>query len=77
MLPSETAGKRYVEEGTRLMKLWIQDAPFKSISLKAVHFVPMLLLQKPSKSSKAKDYLQAFERCTKLWDEGKMGGIKV
>ena len=44
MLPSGAAGKRYVEEVTRLMKLWIQDTPLKSISLKAVHIMPVLLL---------------------------------
>ena len=62
MLPSGAAGKRYVEEVTRLMKLWIQDTPLKSISLKAAHVMPALLLQKPSKSSKTKDHLQALER---------------
>ena len=75
MLPSEAAGKRYVEEVTRLMVLWIQDTPLKSISLKAIHAMPALLLQKPSKSSKAKDHLQALERRMKLWDEGDVEGL--
>ena len=70
MLPSGVTGKRYVEEVTRLMKLWIQDTPLKSISLKAVHVMPVLLLQKLSKSSKVKDHLQELERRIKLWDEG-------
>ena len=75
MLPSGAAGKRYVEELTRLMELWIQDTPLKSISLKAIHAMPALLLQKPSKSSKAKDHLQALERRIKLWDEGDIEGL--
>ena len=37
MLPSGAAGKRYDEEVTRLMELWIQDTALKSIPLKAVH----------------------------------------
>ena len=37
MLPSGAARKRYVEEVTRLMELWIQDTALKSIPLKAVH----------------------------------------
>ena len=45
MLPSGAAGKRYVEEVTRLMELWIQDTPLKPISLKAVHAMPELLLK--------------------------------
>ena len=75
MLPSGTADKRSVEEVTRLMKLWIQDTPLKSISLKAVHIMPALLLQKPSKSSKAKDHLQALERLIKLWNEVNVEGL--
>ena len=43
------AGKKYIEEITRLLKLWIQDSPLKSIALKAVNVIPALLLQKPSK----------------------------
>ena len=69
-----TRRSRYVEEVTRLMKLWIQDTPLKSISLKAVHVMPTLLLQKPSKSSEAKDHLQALERRIKLWDKGNTKG---
>ena len=75
MLPSGAAGKRYVEEVTRLMKLWIPDTPLKSKSLKAIHAMPALLLQKPSKSSKAKDHLQALERRIKLWNEGDIEGL--
>ena len=75
MLPSGAAGKRYVEEVIRLMKLWIQDTLLKSISLKAVHVIPELLLDKPSKSSKAKDHLQALERRVTLWDKGNIEGL--
>ena len=75
MLPSGAAEKSYVEEVTRLMKLWIQDTSVKSISLRAVHVMPALLLQKPSKSSKAKDHLQVLERLIRLWDEGDIEGL--
>lgn len=54
MLPIGGAGKRYAEKVTRFMKLGIQDNPLKSISLIAVHVMLALLLQKSSKSSKAK-----------------------
>ena len=57
------------------MELWIQDTPLKSTSLKAIHAMPALLLQKPSKSSKAKDHLQALERRIKLQDEGDIEGL--
>ena len=50
MLPSGAAEKNYIEEVTRLMKLWINDTPLRETALKAVHVMPALLLQKPSKS---------------------------
>ena len=75
MLPGGASGKKYVEEVTRLMKLWIQDIPLKSVSLKAVHVMPALLLQKPGNSSKAKDHLQALERRIKLLNEANIDGL--
>ena len=57
MMPNGAPGKKYVEEITCLLKLWIQDLPLKSITLKAIHIMPALLLQKPSKNLKSKDHL--------------------
>ena len=44
----------------------------KSISLKALMSMPCLLLQKPSKTSKAKDHLSALERRLVLWKNGEI-----
>ena len=55
--------------------LYIQDTPLKSILLKAVPVIPVLLPQKPSKYSKAKDNVQALERRIKLRDEGNIEGL--
>ena len=44
MLPSGAAGKNYIEEVTRLMKLWINDIPLRKIALKAVRVMSALLL---------------------------------
>ena len=54
------------------MKLWINDTPLRKIVLKAVHVIPALLLQKPSKTSKSKDHYAVLERRLKLWEEGKI-----
>ena len=35
MLPSVVVEKKYIEEITRLLKLWIQDSPLKTFALKA------------------------------------------
>ena len=75
MVPSGAARKKYIEEITRLLKLWIQDSPLKSIALKAIHVTPALLIQKPSKNSKLKDHLVSLERCSKLWEEGSISNL--
>ena len=59
------AGKNY-NDVARLLKLWINDTPLRNIALKAVHVMPALLLQKPSKSSKSKDHHAVLEK--RLWD---------
>ena len=75
MMPSGAAGKKYIEEITRLLKLWIQDSLLKSIGLKAIHVMPVLLLQKPRKNSKSKDHLVSLDRCLKLWEEGNISNL--
>ena len=67
----EQLGKGMLKK-SRLMKLWIQDKPLKSTSLKVVHVMLAFLLQKLSKSSQAKHYLQPLERLIKWWDETKV-----
>ena len=62
MLPTENAGKK-----------WTQDTPLRSVGLKETHTMPALLLQKPSKTSKNRDHLDALERRLQLW---KIGEIK-
>ena len=38
--------------------------------MKAISIMPALLLQKPSKNSKAKDHTKALERRLKIWKRG-------
>ena len=45
-------------------------SPVKSIALKALMVMPCLLLQKLSRTSKAKDHLTALERRLTLWKDG-------
>ena len=42
----------------------------KEIALKAIHVMPALILQKPSKTSKSKDHMKAVERRLHLCNEG-------
>ena len=62
LLPTGKAGKRYIDETNRLFGEWLRDSPQKSIALKAIMIMPGLILQKPSKNSKARDHLLALKR---------------
>ena len=70
LLPSGKAGKQYIDETTKLMNEWMQESPLKDIAFKAIMIMPILLLQKPSKNSKAKDHLKALERRLESWMSG-------
>ena len=72
MLPTGAAAKKYITETTKLMNGWTNNLPLKDIGFKAIHIMPSLLLQKPSKTSKAKDHLKALERGIDLWSKGKI-----
>ena len=67
LLPSGKAGKQYIDETTKLMNKWLQELPLKDIAFKAIMIMPNLLLQKPSKTSKAKDHLKVLEIRLESW----------
>ena len=66
LLPTGAAGKSFINEMTRMIKAGIYDTPIKAIAL---HVMPALLLQKPSKNSKSKDHLKSLERRFEIWKE--------
>ena len=70
LLPTGKAGKRYIDEVSRLMNAWVEDSPLKNIAFKAIMVMPSILLQKPSKNSKSKDHVKALERRLCLWNSG-------
>ena len=75
MVPTGASGKKFINEITRLFAQWTNDTSLKSVALKAVHVMPALLLQKPSRKSKARDHLIALERRLKLWGEGNINEL--
>ena len=70
MVPSKGDGKKFIKEVARLINLWTNDSPLKSIALKVIHVMPALLLQKQNKNSKAKEHVEALERRLELWENG-------
>ena len=65
MLPTGRAGKDYIDEITQLLNVWIQDA-----RIQAIMVMSSLILQKPSRNSKAKDHSEAIRRKMILWQSG-------
>ena len=62
LLPTGAAEKSFANETMRMNNAWVYDIPIKDITLKALHVIPALLMQKPSKNSKCKDHLKSLER---------------
>ena len=54
-VPHGSIGKRFVAELTRLFRAVGEGSSLESIALKAVFVACVLLLQKPSRTSKPKD----------------------
>ena len=72
LLPSGKAGRKFIEEVSRLISEWLHDSPLKNIAFKAIMVMPSLLLQKPSQKSKSKDHLRPLERRLELWESGEV-----
>ena len=70
MLPTGVAEKDYIDEITRLLNEWIQDSAMKQIPCNVIMVMPSLILQKPSRNSKAKDHSEAIQRRMILWQSG-------
>ena len=70
LLPTGKAGRKFIEELTRLLYCLVYDTAVKDVTFKAVMIMPSLLLQKPSKTSKLKDHLIALERRMEDWFNG-------
>ena len=69
MLPSGKQGKEFIKELSSWLNKFNNDSAYQSIALKAYMILPSLLLQKPSKKSKAKeDSLKLSQRLI-LWRE--------
>ena len=69
-VPSGKAGKGFVTELARLIRAYAETSSLEAIALKAVMVMPALLLQKPSRTSRAKDHSTHLARRLQLWKNG-------
>ena len=70
LLPTGKSGKLYIDESAELLYSWVEGTALHNIAFKAIMVMPYLLLQKPSKNSKAKDHLTPLERRMQSWLKG-------
>jgi len=75
-LPTGNAGKSFINELTFWLKqLNSSNSKLNSIAMKAFMVIPALILQKPSRTSKAKDHTIAVERRMKEWKNGEIAKL--
>ena len=70
MVPYGRLGKGLIKEMTRLFRAYAENSALECMALKAAFLLPLLLLQKPHRRSKAKDHLPALEHRFALWNDG-------
>ena len=75
LLPRGNSGKHFIVELTRLINLYNNDTLLKAISLKSVMIFLPLMLQKPSKNSKARDHAKYLSKRLDMWKEGNIQGL--
>ena len=69
-VPTGQCGKLFIDELTFWLHQFNENTKLNQISLKCFMILPALILQKPSKQSKAKDHKQCVTRRMQLWKEG-------
>ena len=74
-IPSGRSSKDFVNELTYWLDQYNRETEFHGVALKVFMLLPSLLLQKPSKNSKAKDHLVKLGERLNLWKEGKINEL--
>ena len=70
-IPSGASGKAFVSEITRLVDLWVNKTKLESVAITALQVFGLLMLQKPSKSSKNRDHIKHLTSRLVKWQLGK------
>ena len=69
-VPFGNAGKSFVSKLGRLYRAYAEGSALKAIALKACTVMPILLLQKPFRTSKQRDHSACLDRRLRLWKKG-------
>ena len=68
VVPSRGGDEKLIKEIAKLINLWTDNSSSNRIFLKAINVMPVLLLKKENKNSKAKDHFAGLERRQELWE---------
>ena len=71
-LPRGKSGTEFLKELTRLLYLFVDKTKWECISLPLVHIFVPIMLQKPSKKSKAKDHAKYLASRLEKWSNGEL-----
>ena len=74
-VPFGRAGKAFVSELASLYRAFATSSAMESIAMKAAIVLPILLLQKPSRKSKAKEHSTCLERRLSTWQDGDLNDL--
>ena len=75
MLPRGKVGTDFIKEVTRILRQFTIPSKWSRIALTQLHIFIPLMLQKPSRKSKAKDHAKYLENRLKLWSLGELDAI--
>ena len=75
MLPSGKAGKAFIRELSYWLDQFNRDTKLKPVSITTFMVLPSLLLQKPSRQSKAKEHAAKLDGRLQLWREGNITSL--
>ena len=70
LIPSGSTGKAFVSEIARLFQVYADSSSLESSAMKAITVLQVLLLQKPSCTSKSSDHVKHLKRRLDLWQNG-------
>ena len=70
LVPSGASGEAFVSELARLFQANADTSSLECIALKATTVMQILLLQKPSRTSKTKDHVMHLQRRMNIWLNG-------
>ena len=71
-LPSGNAAKMFIRELISWLEHFNRDSEYKSIALKVYMILPSLILQKPTRNSKARDHTKKLEERLSTWKGGRI-----